>query len=74
MAAEKGGNGPVIIFDDADLDKAVAGTIASKFRNSGQTCTAANRIFVQSGIHDEVCSRKGPISQRSLCARFHDLF
>lgn len=49
---ELGGNAPVIIFDDADLDKAVAGTLVSKYRNSGQTCICANRIMVQEGIYD----------------------
>jgi succinate-semialdehyde dehydrogenase/glutarate-semialdehyde dehydrogenase len=52
VAMELGGNAPLIIFDDADLDVAVAGVIASKFRNSGQTCVCANRIIVQEGIHD----------------------
>lgn len=49
---ELGGNAPVIIFDDADLDKAVAGALVSKYRNSGQTCICANRIMVQAGIYD----------------------
>lgn len=49
---ELGGNAPVIIFDDADLDKAVAGALVSKYRNSGQTCICANRILVQDGIYD----------------------
>lgn len=49
---ELGGNAPVIIFDDADLDKAVAGAIASKYRNSGQTCICANRILVQETIYE----------------------
>lgn len=49
---ELGGNAPVIIFDDADLDKAVAGTAASKYRNSGQTCICINRILVQDTIYD----------------------
>ena len=53
VAMELGGNAPLIVFDDADLDVAVAGTIASKFRNSGQTCVCANRIIVQEGIHDK---------------------
>ncbi|MEN9517274.1 MAG: hypothetical protein RLZZ159_1140 [Actinomycetota bacterium] len=52
VALELGGNAPLIVFDDADLDVAVAGVIASKFRNSGQTCVCANRIFVQENIHD----------------------
>ncbi|MEH6578804.1 MAG: NAD-dependent succinate-semialdehyde dehydrogenase [Amphritea sp.] len=49
---ELGGNAPVIIFDDADLDAAVAGVLVAKYRNSGQTCICANRILVQEGIHD----------------------
>lgn len=49
---ELGGNAPFIVFDDADLDKAVAGAIASKYRNAGQTCVCANRFYVQSGIYD----------------------
>ena len=49
---ELGGNAPVIVFDDADLDKAVAGALVSKYRNSGQTCICANRILVQEGIYD----------------------
>jgi succinate-semialdehyde dehydrogenase/glutarate-semialdehyde dehydrogenase len=50
VSLELGGNAPFIVFDDADLDAAVAGAIASKFRNSGQTCVCANRMLVQSGI------------------------
>ncbi|SER67328.1 succinate semialdehyde dehydrogenase [Tranquillimonas rosea] len=49
---ELGGNAPFIVFDDADLDAAVEGAIACKFRNNGQTCVCANRIYVQSGIYD----------------------
>lgn len=49
---ELGGNAPVIVFDDADLDAAVAGALVSKFRNSGQTCICANRLLVQEGIYD----------------------
>lgn len=52
LSFELGGNAPFIVFDDADLDVAVAGAVASKFRSSGQTCVCANRIFVQAGIHD----------------------
>lgn len=52
LTLELGGNAPLIIFDDADLDQAVAGAMASKYRNAGQTCVCANRIFVQSGIYD----------------------
>lgn len=53
LSMELGGNAPFIVFDDADVDAAVAGAIASKFRSSGQTCVCANRIYVQSGIYDE---------------------
>jgi succinate-semialdehyde dehydrogenase/glutarate-semialdehyde dehydrogenase len=52
VSMELGGNAPFIVFDDADLDKAVQGALAAKFRNAGQTCVCANRIYVQSGIHD----------------------
>jgi succinate-semialdehyde dehydrogenase/glutarate-semialdehyde dehydrogenase len=52
LALELGGNAPLIVFDDADLDNAVKGAMDSKFRNAGQTCVCANRIFVQDGIHD----------------------
>lgn len=52
LSLELGGNAPFIVFDDADLDAAVAGAIASKFRSSGQTCVCANRIYVQEGIYD----------------------
>jgi succinate-semialdehyde dehydrogenase/glutarate-semialdehyde dehydrogenase len=57
VSMELGGNAPFIVFDDADLDAAVAGAIQSKFRNSGQTCVCANRILVQSGIHDAFVAR-----------------
>ncbi len=50
---ELGGNAPFIVFDDADLDAAVEGAIACKFRNNGQTCVCANRIYVQAGVYDE---------------------
>jgi succinate-semialdehyde dehydrogenase/glutarate-semialdehyde dehydrogenase len=53
LALELGGNAPLIVFDDADIATAVKGTIDSKFRNAGQTCVCANRIYVQEGIHDE---------------------
>lgn len=52
VSLELGGNAPFIVFDDADLDKAVDGAIACKFRNAGQTCVCANRIIVQDGIYD----------------------
>ncbi|RKF59859.1 Succinate-semialdehyde dehydrogenase GabD [Golovinomyces cichoracearum] len=52
ISLELGGNAPLIVFDDADMDLAIAGTITSKFRSSGQTCVCPNRIFVQSKIYD----------------------
>jgi succinate-semialdehyde dehydrogenase / glutarate-semialdehyde dehydrogenase len=54
---ELGGNAPLIVFDDADIELAVAGAMASKFRNAGQTCVCANRIMVQAGIHDAFVER-----------------
>ncbi|MEO0470167.1 MAG: NAD-dependent succinate-semialdehyde dehydrogenase [Bacteroidota bacterium] len=53
VSLELGGNAPFIVFDDADIDAAVEGAIASKFRNAGQTCVCANRIFAQAGIYDD---------------------
>src|SRR5205823_3294250 len=57
ISLELGGNAPFIVFDDADLDQAVAGALLCKFRNSGQTCISANRIFVQDGIYDSFVER-----------------
>jgi succinate-semialdehyde dehydrogenase / glutarate-semialdehyde dehydrogenase len=54
---ELGGNAPLIVFDDADIELAVTGAMASKFRNAGQTCVCANRILVQQGIHDAFVER-----------------
>lgn len=52
LGLELGGNAPFIVFDDADLDAAVAGAMASKYRNNGQTCVCANRLYVQEGVYD----------------------
>ena len=52
LSLELGGNAPFIVFDDADLDAAAEGALASKYRNAGQTCVCANRIYVQAGVHD----------------------
>jgi succinate-semialdehyde dehydrogenase/glutarate-semialdehyde dehydrogenase len=52
LSLELGGNAPFIVFDDADLDSAVEGALASKYRNAGQTCVCANRLYVQAGVHD----------------------
>jgi succinate-semialdehyde dehydrogenase/glutarate-semialdehyde dehydrogenase len=57
LSLELGGNAPFIVFDDADLDAAVAGALASKYRNAGQTCVCANRMLVQSGIYDAFAER-----------------
>ena len=57
VSLELGGNAPFIVFDDADIDKAVAGAMASKYRNAGQTCVCANRLLVQDGVYDRFASR-----------------
>ena len=57
VAFELGGNAPFIVFDDADIDAAVEGAVVSKYRNTGQTCISANRIFVQDAIHDEFVAK-----------------
>ena len=57
VSLELGGNAPFIVFDDADLDAAVAGAMASKYRNAGQTCVCANRLLVQDGIHDAFAAK-----------------
>jgi succinate-semialdehyde dehydrogenase/glutarate-semialdehyde dehydrogenase len=65
LSLELGGNAPFIVFDDADVDAAVEGAIASKYRNAGQTCVCANRIYVQDGVYDEFA--------RKLALRVADL-
>ena len=57
VSLELGGHAPFIVFEDADLDAAVDGALIAKYRNSGQTCVCANRIYVQSGIYDAFCER-----------------
>ncbi|KAL7186946.1 hypothetical protein ACSBR2_028622 [Camellia fascicularis] len=64
VSLELGGNAPCIIFDDADLDVAIKGTLATKFRNSGQTCVCANRIIVQEGIYDKFADALSNIVQK----------
>jgi succinate-semialdehyde dehydrogenase/glutarate-semialdehyde dehydrogenase len=59
LSLELGGNAPFIVFDDADIDAAVEGAMLSKFRNNGQTCVCANRIYVQSGVHDAFVAKLG---------------
>ena len=57
LSLELGGNAPFIVFEDADIDAAVEGVLMSKYRNSGQTCVCANRIYVQDGIYDDFAAR-----------------
>ena len=57
LSLELGGNAPFIVFDDADIDAAVEGALASKYRNAGQTCVCANRIYVQDGIYDQFADK-----------------
>ncbi len=57
LSLELGGNAPLIVFDDADLDAAVEGAMASKYRNAGQTCVCANRIYVQDGVYDAFAAK-----------------
>jgi len=59
LSLELGGNAPFIVFDDADLDAAVDGLMAGKFRNGGQTCVSPNRVFVQAGVHDRFVDKLG---------------
>jgi len=59
LSLELGGNAPFIVFDDADLDAAVQGAIASKYRNTGQTCVCANRLLVQEGVYEEFARKLG---------------
>ena len=59
LSLELGGNAPFIVFDDADLDAAVDGLMAGKFRNGGQTCVSPNRVFVQAGVHDRFVEKLG---------------
>ncbi|MCF7529300.1 NAD-dependent succinate-semialdehyde dehydrogenase [Neisseria lisongii] len=57
LSLELGGNAPFIVFDDADLDKAAEGLLASKFRNSGQTCVCTNRVYAHAAVYDEFCTK-----------------
>jgi succinate-semialdehyde dehydrogenase / glutarate-semialdehyde dehydrogenase len=57
LSLELGGNAPFIVFDDADLDAAVQGALASKYRNTGQTCVCANRFLIQAGVYEEFAAR-----------------
>jgi succinate-semialdehyde dehydrogenase/glutarate-semialdehyde dehydrogenase len=57
LSLELGGNAPFVVFDDADIDEAVAGAVASKFRNSGQTCVCTNRFYVHNAVYDEFVTK-----------------
>lgn len=72
LSLELGGNAPFIVFDDADIDAAVAGAIASKYRNSGQTCVCANRIYVQAGIYDAFAQKFVAAVERIQVGNGHD--
>jgi len=63
VSMELGGNAPFLVFDDADIDRAVQGAIAAKYRNSGQTCVCTNRFFVQAGIHDRFVEKLAEASK-----------
>jgi succinate-semialdehyde dehydrogenase/glutarate-semialdehyde dehydrogenase len=64
VSMELGGNAPFIVFDDADLDQAVEGAMLSKFRNAGQTCVCANRIYVQDGVYDVFAEKLAAAAQK----------
>ena len=63
VSMELGGNAPFLVFDDADIDRAVEGAIAAKYRNSGQTCVCTNRFFVQAGIYEEFVDKLAKASE-----------
>jgi succinate-semialdehyde dehydrogenase/glutarate-semialdehyde dehydrogenase len=63
LSLELGGNAPFIVFDDADIDAAVAGAMASKYRNSGQTCVCTNRLYVQAGVYDAFVAKLAAAAQ-----------
>ena len=65
LSLELGGNAPFIVFDDADLDAAVEGAIISKYRNAGQTCVCANRLYVQAGVYRRLCRKTGRRSRKT---------
>ena len=66
ISLELGGNAPFIVFDDADLDAAVEGAIVSKYRNNGQTCVCANRIYVQAGVYDAFAAKLKAATERMV--------
>lgn len=72
LSLELGGNAPFIVFDDADLDAAVAGAMAAKFRNSGQTCVCANRLYVQDGVYDAFAAKLAEVVSALHVAPYTD--
>ncbi|MDB5990171.1 MAG: gabD1 [Herbaspirillum sp.] len=72
LSLELGGNAPFIVFDDADLDAAVEGAIASKYRNGGQTCVCANRLYVQAGVYDAFAQKLVAAVERIQVGNGHD--
>ncbi|MFB5660930.1 NAD-dependent succinate-semialdehyde dehydrogenase [Alteribacillus sp. HJP-4] len=73
LSLELGGHAPIIVLDDADIDKAVQGSVASKFRNAGQTCVCGNRIYVQENIYDEFIEKfKAEVSKLNVGDGFKD--
>ena len=64
VSMELGGNAPFIVFDDADMDSAITGAIASKYRNTGQTCVCANRFLVQGGVYDSFAEKLAEASSK----------
>ncbi|MDO6485634.1 NAD-dependent succinate-semialdehyde dehydrogenase [Shimia thalassica] len=73
MSLELGGNAPFLVFDDADIDAAVEGAMIAKYRNNGQTCVCANRIYVQAGVYDEFAAKlKAKVASLSIGDGFAD--
>jgi succinate-semialdehyde dehydrogenase / glutarate-semialdehyde dehydrogenase len=64
VSMELGGNAPFLVFDDADIDRAVQGAVAAKFRNSGQTCVCTNRFYVQEGVYDQFVDKLAAASKK----------
>src|SRR5690606_437387 len=73
VSLELGGNAPFIVFDDADLDKAVEGALISKYRNNGQTCVCANRLYIQDGVYDAFVDKlKAAVAKLNIGNGLHD--
>jgi succinate-semialdehyde dehydrogenase/glutarate-semialdehyde dehydrogenase len=74
VSLELGGNAPFAVFDDADIEAAVKGAIASKYRNAGQTCVCANRILVQDGVYDATFTKRLASRDRQGAVKVADSF